>query len=229
MIEEGRQFDYVFGDLTDIPISTVPDGDEWDFIRLILNSSIKVLKPNGKYMTHVSCTFLRLNESEIYDFTMWLFHQGNGASCPESLSMFEEVLGQLSSPVKFTKSHAFVPSFFENWVFYQASLKWWSNGRVLESYNLARHIVSPVLWPKLLVSFSLILKTRRHQFLASQSTLALGISSISVAFENPESVNTCNVTSTKVAATLHSWMTIFFLLSVEGIVLDHSTSSQPKC
>lgn len=54
MIEEGRQFDYVFGDLTDIPISTTPQGDAWDFIRLILNSSMKVLKPNGKYMTHVS-------------------------------------------------------------------------------------------------------------------------------------------------------------------------------
>jgi len=54
MIEEGRQFDYVFGDLTDIPISTTPHGDAWDFIRLILNSSMKVLKSTGKYMTHVN-------------------------------------------------------------------------------------------------------------------------------------------------------------------------------
>lgn len=54
MIEEGRQFDYVFGDLTDIPITPTPDGDAWEFIRLILNSSIKVLKPTGKFMTHVS-------------------------------------------------------------------------------------------------------------------------------------------------------------------------------
>jgi spermine synthase len=53
MIDEGRQFDYVFGDLTDIPISTTPHGDAWDFIRIILNSSMKVLKPTGKYMTHV--------------------------------------------------------------------------------------------------------------------------------------------------------------------------------
>ncbi|XP_015591721.1 spermine synthase isoform X2 [Cephus cinctus] len=100
MIEEGRQFDYVFGDLTDIPISTTPQGDAWDFIRLILNSSMKVLKPTGKYMTH-----------------------GNGTSCPESLKMYEEVLTQLSVPVTFTKDHAFVPSFFEDWVFYQVSLK----------------------------------------------------------------------------------------------------------
>ncbi|XP_076391646.1 spermine synthase isoform X2 [Megachile rotundata] len=100
MIEEGRQFDYVFGDLTDIPISTTPHGDAWDFIRLILNSSMKVLKPTGKYMTH-----------------------GNGASCPESLQMYEEVLSQLCIPVTFTKDSAFVPSFFEDWVFYQVSLK----------------------------------------------------------------------------------------------------------
>ncbi|XP_011312664.1 spermine synthase isoform X2 [Fopius arisanus] len=100
MIDEGRQFDYVFGDLTDIPISTTPHGDAWDFIRLILNSSMKVLKPSGKYMTH-----------------------GNGASCPESLSMFEEVLAQLSVPVAFTKDRAFVPSFFEDWIFYQVTRK----------------------------------------------------------------------------------------------------------
>ncbi|XP_012528661.1 spermine synthase isoform X3 [Monomorium pharaonis] len=100
MIEEGRRFDYVFGDLTDIPISTTPHGDDWDFIRLILNSSMKVLKSTGKYMTH-----------------------GNGASCPESLKMYEEVLSQLCVPVTFTKDRAFVPSFFEDWIFYQVSLK----------------------------------------------------------------------------------------------------------
>ncbi|XP_033318105.1 spermine synthase isoform X2 [Bombus vancouverensis nearcticus] len=100
MIEEGQQFDYVFGDLTDIPISPTPHGDAWDFIRLILNSSMKVLKSTGKFMTH-----------------------GNGASCPESLEMYEQVLSQLCVPIAFTKDSAFVPSFFEDWVFYQVSLK----------------------------------------------------------------------------------------------------------
>ncbi|KAJ8679979.1 hypothetical protein QAD02_015766 [Eretmocerus hayati] len=100
MIEEGRQFDYVFGDLTDIPISPTPHGDAWDFIRLILNSSMRVLKPTGKYMTH-----------------------GNGASCPESLKMYEDVLSNLSVPVEYTKDSAFIPSFFEDWIFYQVSLK----------------------------------------------------------------------------------------------------------
>ena len=49
--------------------------------------------------------------------------QGNGASCPESLKMYEEVLSQLSVPVTFTKDSAFIPSFFEDWIFYQVSLK----------------------------------------------------------------------------------------------------------
>lgn len=53
-IAEGRKFDYVFGDLTDIPLSVSPQGEVWDFIRLILNSALTVLKPQGKYMTHVS-------------------------------------------------------------------------------------------------------------------------------------------------------------------------------
>lgn len=127
MIEEGRQFDYVFGDLTDIPISTTAHGDAWDFIRLILNSSLKVLKPTGKFMTHVSenskksllhlihIGSLCLNNSFIF--------QGNGASCPESLKMYEDVLMQLSRPVTYTRTSAFVPSFFEDWIFYQVSLK----------------------------------------------------------------------------------------------------------
>lgn len=46
-IKEGKKFDYVFGDLTDIPISDTPTGEIWDFIRTILESSFKVLKANG--------------------------------------------------------------------------------------------------------------------------------------------------------------------------------------
>lgn len=62
-IKEGKQVDYVFGDLTDIPVSPTPHGEVWDFIRLILNKSMQVLKPTGKYMTHVSK--LRLNTFNI--------------------------------------------------------------------------------------------------------------------------------------------------------------------
>lgn len=95
-IKEGRKFDYVFGDLTDIPISDTPTGEIWDFIRVILESSFKVLKPDGKFMTH-----------------------GNGVSCPESLQMYEDQLATLTPKVNFTKCSAFVPSFMEEWVFYQ--------------------------------------------------------------------------------------------------------------
>lgn len=59
-IKEGRRFDYVFGDLTDIPLSEEKSGEIWDFIRSILVSSFKVLKPDGKYMTHVSKSIVHL-------------------------------------------------------------------------------------------------------------------------------------------------------------------------
>ncbi|XP_031620615.1 spermine synthase isoform X2 [Contarinia nasturtii] len=95
-IKEGKKFDYVFGDLTDIPISDTPTGEVWNFFRSILEHSFKILKPTGKYLTH-----------------------GNGANRPDSLSMFEEQLEKLEPKVKFTRANAFVPSFMEDWVFYQ--------------------------------------------------------------------------------------------------------------
>lgn len=78
---EGRVFDYVINDLTAVPISTEPEGllfeerwirqhqlkrevtliserphldSMWEFLRLILDLSIKVLHPSGKYFTQVS-------------------------------------------------------------------------------------------------------------------------------------------------------------------------------
>lgn len=97
-IAEGKKFDYVFGDLTDIPISTAPTGEVWNFIRSILDASFKVLKADGKYMTH-----------------------GNGMGCLESLRMYEEQLKKLTPTVEFTQTKAFVPSFMEDWVFYQVT------------------------------------------------------------------------------------------------------------
>lgn len=52
-VKEGKKFDFVFGDLTDIPISETPTGEIWNFIRSILQQSFKILKPNGKFLTHV--------------------------------------------------------------------------------------------------------------------------------------------------------------------------------
>ncbi|XP_031632928.1 spermine synthase-like [Contarinia nasturtii] len=95
-IKESKKFDYVFGDLTDIPISDAPSNEIWNFFHSILEHSFKILKPTGKYLTH-----------------------GNGINSPHSLSMFEMQLEKLDPKVKFTRSTAFVPSFMEDWVFYQ--------------------------------------------------------------------------------------------------------------
>uniref|UniRef100_A0A6B2EHZ7 Putative spermidine synthase n=1 Tax=Phlebotomus kandelakii TaxID=1109342 RepID=A0A6B2EHZ7_9DIPT len=97
-IKEERKFDYVFGDLTDVPISPTPTGELWDFIRTFLEASFKVLKPTGKFMTHA-----------------------NGSNCPEALRMYENELNKLNPRVKYTTSKAFVPSFMEEWNFYQVS------------------------------------------------------------------------------------------------------------
>ncbi|KAM9333721.1 spermine synthase isoform 2-T2 [Pholidichthys leucotaenia] len=96
--QEGRTFDYVINDLTAIPISTTPEEEPtWDFLRLILDLSIKVLHPTGKYFT-----------------------QGNSANLTEGLALFEEQLGKLSCPVDFCKEVVCVPSYLEQWVFYTA-------------------------------------------------------------------------------------------------------------
>ncbi|CAD7668108.1 unnamed protein product [Nyctereutes procyonoides] len=54
--KEGREFDYVINDLTAVPISTSPEEDStWEFLRLILDLSMKVLKQDGKYFTQGNC------------------------------------------------------------------------------------------------------------------------------------------------------------------------------
>lgn len=70
-VKEGKKFDYIFGDLTDIPISETPTGEIWNFIRTILQQSFKILKPSGTYLTHVSRNFEfeRLEFSIIVIFT----------------------------------------------------------------------------------------------------------------------------------------------------------------
>ena len=57
-LKEEKKFDYVFGDLTDVPISPTPQGELWDFMKTIMELSTKLLVPgSGKYMTHVSFKF----------------------------------------------------------------------------------------------------------------------------------------------------------------------------
>ncbi|VVC88518.1 spermine synthase [Leptidea sinapis] len=99
-IKENKKLDYIFGDLTDIPISDEPCGELWEFMINILNSAFKILKPSGKFMTH-----------------------GNGATSADSLEMYEQVLMKMKPAVTFSKTKAFVPSFFEEWIFYQIAFK----------------------------------------------------------------------------------------------------------
>ncbi|CAG0889275.1 unnamed protein product [Darwinula stevensoni] len=99
-VKEGRRFDFVFGDLTDIPISTDPTAELWLFFRRILTLALSLLAPSGIYLSHA-----------------------NGVSSHKALSMFEEQLGAIDPPVKFSKCSAYVPSFMEPWVFYQVWYK----------------------------------------------------------------------------------------------------------
>lgn len=57
-LRDGRKFDVIFNDLTDIPIHGDEDAsskDIWALIKKILNLSLPCLCKNGKYMNHVSC------------------------------------------------------------------------------------------------------------------------------------------------------------------------------
>lgn len=95
-IKEGRTFDYVINDLTAIPVTKEPRGSLWEFLRLILDLSMKVLSPRGKYFT-----------------------QGNSYNKPDALLMYEQQLAQLSCPVQYRREDVFVPSYHEKWVFYE--------------------------------------------------------------------------------------------------------------
>jgi len=96
-VEWDTKFDFIFGDLTDIPINTLPEGELWDFVLNIIELAFSCLAPGGVFLTHAT-----------------------GAASKESLQTFETaVLGKLGRPVRFTRSEAYVPSFMEKWVFYQ--------------------------------------------------------------------------------------------------------------
>lgn len=93
------EFDYIFGDLTDTPVSTGPrDSDLWQFLGTILELGVGLLRPNsGRYLTHC-----------------------NGINVPHSLTAYEKVLSELAGgKCKFTQTQSYVNSFMETWVFYQ--------------------------------------------------------------------------------------------------------------
>ncbi|GFR30504.1 spermine synthase [Trichonephila clavata] len=94
--ETGRKFDVIINDLTDIPIATSPQGEMWDFVKKIINKSLRVLKDDGSYLNHAL-----------------------GESCVDALKTYEKMLDTLPVKVSFEKHSAYVPSFMENWVFYE--------------------------------------------------------------------------------------------------------------
>jgi spermine synthase len=51
---EGRRFDIIIGDLTDIPISQTPQDELWVFFRNIISLAFKILNDDGIYLMHVS-------------------------------------------------------------------------------------------------------------------------------------------------------------------------------
>ncbi|KAH9412545.1 hypothetical protein DERP_006507 [Dermatophagoides pteronyssinus] len=104
-IEQQKTFDIIFNDLTDIPISTseqrdciVEDNQKlWSFIRKILQLSMKCLRPGGLYLNHAI-----------------------GMNCKQSLADYEQVINELPDvKLNISKHTRYVPSFMEDWVFYQ--------------------------------------------------------------------------------------------------------------
>lgn len=93
----GKTFDYVINDLTDIPVAVSLHDSDWEFVREILNLTLQVLKPEGKF-----------------------YAQGtNGATRKKQIQQYEEQLLNLCYPVEFRREFAFVPSFEESWTFYE--------------------------------------------------------------------------------------------------------------
>ncbi|XP_037079956.1 spermine synthase-like [Pollicipes pollicipes] len=95
-LKEGRTFDYIFYDLSDIPVSPKHDRNLWNMVRDVLHDSMALLPAGGKYMTHVM-----------------------GINSPAALQEFETLVDALPVKTTRTQSAAFVPSFLETWVFYQ--------------------------------------------------------------------------------------------------------------
>lgn len=99
-INSGRKFDYVFADLTDVPVSQEPVGDLWDFLGSVIEMGCQVLHPGtGRYMTHAI-----------------------GVQCYGALENFEKKLRTASVGLSnVSRTERYVPSFMEKWCFFQAT------------------------------------------------------------------------------------------------------------
>ncbi|KAG1687671.1 Spermine synthase [Nymphon striatum] len=93
-IADGNTFDFIFNDLTDVPVSLDPVSIYWSMVENILKLAMKLLKENGKYYNHAT------NFNAI-----------------SSLEMYEKLLDSLSPKVTYRKYDAHVPSFMERYPF----------------------------------------------------------------------------------------------------------------
>jgi len=105
--EEKKQFDVIFGDLTDIPVH---QGDStWAWIRSTVKLALSLLPLGGKYYTHC-----------------------NGVNSLHAVQYFENLLRNIGVPIEIERTEAFVPSFCEKWVFFQLTRK---EGDITEDVN----------------------------------------------------------------------------------------------
>ena len=122
-IQDGTKFDFIFGDLTDVPLSLTPQkqNKEWQFLQSVLEKSLGLLKPNGKFLTHV----IHIWNWNLFSFfgyhliTCGIISKGAGAASVQSLDLLESYFHSLKPAVKFNRCQMFIPSFMESWVFYQ--------------------------------------------------------------------------------------------------------------
>ncbi|XP_062612006.1 spermine synthase-like [Saccostrea cucullata] len=94
--QDGRKFDYVINDLSEYIINAENTKFAYDFKTscIILELSLKVLNPHGKYLS-----------------------RGNTVSATEFLRKYEDDIKHLG--MQFQKSEVYVPSFKENYCFYE--------------------------------------------------------------------------------------------------------------
>ncbi|KAG1687668.1 Spermine synthase [Nymphon striatum] len=95
-IAEEKTFDFIFNDLTDVPVSLDPASIYWSLVEDILKLAMKLLKENGKYYNHAT-----------------------NFNVKASLEMYEKLLDSFNPKVTYRKYDAHVPSFMERWVFYE--------------------------------------------------------------------------------------------------------------
>lgn len=105
--EEKKQFDIIFGDLTDIPVHE--GGSTWQFVRTVIKTALSLLPVGGKYFTHC-----------------------NGVSAKGAVHYFEKMLNNIGVPIEIEHTEANIPSFMEKWVFYQLTRK---EGEITEDIN----------------------------------------------------------------------------------------------